>query len=110
MKLSQGTGAITAPANGLLLINSSSNFQKTNAAGLSDADCVIELSTNGGAFTAIGQTMNRDFQNQFENAELSAAAGTHVTAGSTYDVALNCESFNTATIFVRGDMTVTFVG
>jgi hypothetical protein len=111
MKLSQGTGAITAPANGRLLITASGNFQKTdNTSTLSDVDCTIELSSNGGAFTPIGQSMSRDFHNPFENEELSAAAGTAVNAGSTYDVALNCESFSTPTVFVRGDMIATFVG
>jgi hypothetical protein len=111
MKLSQGTGAITAPANGRLLITASGNFQKTNNnTTLSDAGCVIVMSTNGGAFSPIGQLMDRDFYNPFENAELSATAGAAVNAGSTYDVALNCESFNAPTVFVRGDMIATFVG
>ena len=111
MKLSQGTGAITAPANGSLLITASSNFQKTdNNTNLADADCTIELSTNGGSFSPIGQTMDRDFHNAFENEELSATAGASVSAGSTYDVALNCESFNATVVFVRGDMIATFVG
>jgi hypothetical protein len=111
MKLSQGTGAITAPVNGRLLITASGNFQKTdNNTNLADADCRIELSKNGAAFTAIGQAMNRDFHNAFENEELTATAGASVNAGSTYDVALNCESFNPTVVFVRGDLIATFVG
>lgn len=108
--LSGGTGAITAPAGGRLIVNASALFQKTNSAGLADADCTLVMSTNSGGFTAIGQTMNRDYQNAFENESLSATAGAAVAAGSTYNVALSCVSFNGTVVFIRGDMTAVFVG
>lgn len=111
MELSQGTGAITAPADGKLLITASGNFQKSDdTTTVSDAFCTIEMSTNGGPFSAIGQDMGINFFHPFQNGELSATAGAAVSRGSTYDVALNCESFNTPTVFVRGDMITTFVG
>ena len=77
---------------------------------MSDADCTLQMSTNGGAFSAISQTMNRDLFNSFENEALTVTAGAHVMAGARYDVALNCNSFNPAVEFVRGDMTAVFVG
>jgi len=110
MTLSNGTGTIQAPANGKLLITASGNFQKLNAAGLSDVDCSIALKTGGGAFQEISQGVIREFQTQFENEGLSVTAGASVTAGTTYDVALSCESFNPEVKFVRGDMTAVFVG
>jgi hypothetical protein len=54
--------------------------------------------------------MIREFSFQFENQELSAAAGAAVSAGSTYNVALSCTSFNATVVFVRGDLIATFVG
>jgi len=110
MKLSQGTGAIVAPANGKLLVTASANVQKLNGSALSDADCTLEMQTNAGAFAAISKIMPIDLYKEFQNAGLTVTGGATVTAGATYDVALNCESFNEETKFVRGDMTAVFVG
>ncbi len=108
--LSQGTGAIVAPANGLLLITASGDFTKSNASGLSEVGCTLEMSTNGGAFSPISRDMERDFSTLFESEALTVSAGAHVNAGSKYNVALNCTSAIAAVAFIRGDMTAVFVG
>jgi hypothetical protein len=110
MKLSEGSGAIVAPASGKLLVTAHGTFQKLNASALSDAVCVLELKANGGAFAPISKSAIIDLYKQFENTTLATTGGANVSAGSTYDVALTCESFNEETKFVRGDMTAVVSG
>jgi hypothetical protein len=110
MTLSEGSGAVVAPGNGVLLISASGSFQKLNAAGHSDADCWISVSSGGGAFNEVSKTMIRSFSGEFENQALAVSAGTSVTAGVSYNAALTCESFNPEVKFVRGDMTAVFAG
>jgi Collagen triple helix repeat (20 copies) len=110
MKLSEGSGSIVAPANGELLATASANFQKLNSSPLSDADCQLEMQTNGGSFTAISKLVALDLYKEFQNAGTAITGAANVTAGSAYNVALNCDSFNEETKFVRGDITAVFIG
>jgi hypothetical protein len=111
IKLSEGSGAIVAPANGHLIVTAHGSFSKNDGtATLADAFCTLEMSTNGGAFAAISKSAGLDLHNAFEIQNIGTTGGAAVTAGASYDVRLGCISFNVPVTFVRGDMTAIATG
>ena len=106
-----GTGAITAPAAGKLLVTGTAAVS-VGGAGAGDASCDVRVSTNGGAFTRIGANNSyvQELPGAFDNGTITVTAGTAVAAGSTYNAALFCLSFNGVVSSSRANLTAVLVG
>ena len=106
-----GTGAITAPAAGKLLVTGAAAVS-VGAGGSGDANCDIRVSTNGGPFTRIGANNSfvQELPGAFDNGTITVTAGTAVAAGSVYNAALFCGSFNGVVTMTRANLTAVVVG